>query len=253
MNNVTIIYGEQEQTALLTLNRPQVHNAVNEAMMQRFEEVITMLNNKPHIRAVILTGAGEESFCSGGDLKYFATFTTREQALQMSRRMRRILDGLSRGRILIGAANGRALGGGCEILSACHFRLAAQHAAFSFRQAANGLITGWGGGVRLLRLLSRTNALNLLLTGRTIDAFQAAEIGFIDEVTSPDELNSAARKLAADCLRNAAPAVRGFLELEREYQLKGREAAEKLEEKLFGDLWMGPDFREWLSGFIAKE
>ncbi len=137
MNTKQVVEFERHDAiALLRINRPEIHNAVNEAVMEHLENVQEEIYSDSSIRIIILTSAGRESFCSGGDLKHFASLKTREDALNMSRRMQAILNKFWQGdRVVIAAVNGKALGGGCEILTASHFRIAAEHATFSFRQA----------------------------------------------------------------------------------------------------------------------
>ncbi len=238
--------------AIIRLNRPEVHNAVNDEMMGAMEAILDELEKDNSIRVVILTASGDESFCSGGDLKYFATLNTREAALQMSRRMQNILSRLYDGsRVVIAAVNGQAYGGGCEILTACHFRIAASHAKMSFRQAANGIITGWGGGVRLFQLLGQSMALRLLLTSEDLNAAEAARIGFVDQVVPESELRETALELARKIITNSAEAVASFLEIAQHLRNGSIRQAKSFESERFADLWTREDFRRWHTGFLA--
>ncbi len=253
MSRSVVEFEVEGQVALIRLNRPEVHNAVNEEVMDRLEAVLDRIDQDDRIRVIILTGAGKESFCAGGDLKYFATLKSRDQALQMSRRMQAILNRLYLGdRVVIAAINGQALGGGCEILTACHFRIAADHATFSFRQAANGIISGWGGGVRLLHLLGRNRALRLLLTAEMFDARFGADIGFLDDVVPGNRLDEQVRVFADKILQNSPEAVRTFLRLSNLWQEGNIPEAVRFETEKFADLWVGEDFREWLNRFLKK-
>ncbi len=251
MTAEVVLYREEDEIARVTLNRPEVHNAVNREVMDRLEEIQRQLAESRTVRVVILSGAGRESFCSGGDLKYFATFRTREEALEMSRRMKNILDGFLNGRqVVIGAVNGLALGGGCEMLSACHFRIAAEHARFSFRQAANGLVTGWGGGRRIFQLLGVQRALRYFLTAEEFTARQALEIGFVDQVVPAEELLPVTLAFARRITAHPSAATEAFLQLARLARGSRWEGFTRLEEETFGDLWMGPDFRRWLENYL---
>ncbi len=238
---------------VITLNRPEVHNAVDASMMAALEDVLDRVDRQPEIRVLILTGAGH-SFCAGGDLTYFASLDSSDDGRAMSRRMSALLGRLADGpRPVIAAAGGDALGGGCEVLVACHLRLAAPNARFGFRQAAMGVVTGWGGGVRVLRLLGRARALRLLLTAETIDAAEAQRLGLVDFVASGgdqlmDEALSLARKIAA----NAPESIAAFLDLARTLEADGPAAAEQRETELFAQTWAGDHFRrrvaEWTEG-----
>jgi enoyl-CoA hydratase/carnithine racemase len=234
---------------VITLDRPEVHNAVDDAVMEALEAIVDDVDRRPDLRVLILTGAGR-SFCAGGDLKYFARLESREDGRAMSRRMSAVLRRLSDGpRPVIAAVNGNALGGGCELLLACHLRIAAPGARFSFRQAAMGVVTGWGGGVRLLRLLGKSRALRLLLTADVVDAAEARRIGLIDCVAEDPGLMDEAMDLARRIAANAPESIAAFLELARTWESAGGAAAERREAELFEQGWVGEHFRrkvaEW--------
>jgi enoyl-CoA hydratase/carnithine racemase len=250
MTTDPVLFEAEGPLGILTLNRPAKHNAVNEAVMVRLESLLDQIEAEREIRALILTGAGDRTFCAGGDLQYFAGLKTREEGEAMSRRMQAILRRLYQGeRVVIAAVNGQALGGGCEILTACHLRVAGETAGFAFRQAANGITTGWGGGVRLFRLLGRSKALDLLLTSRMIEASEALALGLIDRVVPPDQALPEARKLAQQICANPARAVRAFLELARVVDQGDSEAAVRRETELFGEGWESEEFGRVLARF----
>ena len=167
--------------------------------------------------------------------------------------MQAILDRIWNGdKVSIAAINGQALGGGCELLSVCHFRIAAEHAAFSYRQAQNGIITGWGGGSRLLRQLGRCQALRLLSTSETIDAAEALRIGLVDQIVSSDRLMDVCFELVDKIQQNSAMAVSAFLGIARAVELGDLDGARRLETEAFADLWIGDDFRKFLERFAGR-
>lgn len=242
-----------DQIAQIILNRPEVHNAVDVQVMEALEKALSAIAADENIRAIILTGTGSDTFCAGGDIRYFATLDTREACLAMSRRMQAILERLSNGgRPVIAAVNGNALGGGCEILTACHIRIAAAHATFSFRQAPNGIITGWGGGRRLLQQIGRSAALRLFLSGQTIDTQEALRIGLIDQVVAPEHLTETCRSLAGQIAANSPDAVKAFLELDERMAQRDWQTLPHFETERFADLWMGPDFRRFVNRFLQR-
>ena len=255
-DHVTLNFEPSEngsKIGVLTLNRPAVHNAVDKPSMALLETLLDEIEAEPAARVVILTGAGDRTFSAGGDLGYFATLDTRDAGVAMSRRMQTILGRLYDGdRVVIAAVNGQALGGGCEMLTACHFRIAAEHARFGFRQAVNGITTGWGGGLRLFALVGRARALDLLLTSRTIDADEALAMGLIDRIVPADGLMDAARELASSVCANSATATRAFLDLAHTIDRGDREAAVRRETEIFGDCWIGEDFRKTLKTFEER-
>ena len=239
---------------VIRLNRPQVHNAVDGATMEGLEGILDRVDREPDLRALVLTGAGERSFCAGGDLTYFAGLASREDGARMSRRMTALLGRLADGpRPAIAAVNGDVFGGGCEVLVSCHLRLAVAHARFSFRQAAMGVVTGWGGGVRALRLLGRARALRLLLTADVIDAAEARRLGLVDDVVDEagrlmDEALGLARRIAA----NPPEAVAAFLDLARTCDAEGAAAARRREAELFSRAWVGERFQSKLAEWSQR-
>jgi len=234
--------------ATLRLSRPARHNAIDGATMERLEEHLDTIEADDDVRVLIFTATGSRTFCAGGDLDYFSGLESREEGLAMSRRMQVLLDRLYRGpRPVIGAINGDAWGGGCELVTACHLRLAADNARFGFRQAAMGVVTGWGGGMRLFRLVGRAAALELLLTAEAVDATVARRLGLVDRVVPAAGLMDEAHELARRIAKNAPGSIRGFLELARAAQELPPAEARELETRLFGELWGEEHFQAKLA------
>ncbi len=238
---------------IFCLNRPDVHNAVDAQVIGSLETWLDRIEADPGLRVVVLTGAGSKTFCAGGDLAYFATLTSSDAGMAMSRRMQALLARLATGpRPVIAAINGDAWGGGCEILTACHLRIAAAGARFGFRQAAMGVITGWGGGARLFRLVGRSQALRLLLTAATFDAEEALRIGFIDRVVAAAELSAAVLALAEQIAANAPASVRAFLRLAELVESADPVTLSEAETQLFGECWTGDHFRQKVAAWSAQ-
>jgi enoyl-CoA hydratase/carnithine racemase len=245
-----LLVEHREHVAILMLNRPRVHHAVDLEMIAQWESALDAIEADDDLHIIILSGSGDKTFCAGGDLRYFATLNNREHCLEMSRRMQRLLERMYLGnRWVIAAVNGQALGGGCEILTACHYRIAADAASFAFRQAPNGIITGWGGGRRLLRLLPGSSALRLLLSGEHFDAMTAQELGFVDEVVPQAQLLQYALELAQKVLENPPQALRAFMELHRAHISGDWQSLSEWETERFADLWTGPHFQNILKRF----
>ena len=235
----------KENIAILRFNRPEVHNSINDQAMKQLEDHLDEIEANHKIRAIIITGSGPKTFCAGGDLRYFASLKTYDACLAMSKRMQAILERLIYGtRVVIAAINGQALGGGCEIITACHFRIAASHATFGLRQAPNGLITGWGGGKRLFKLIGKSSSLKLLLTGETIDVSEAIRIGLIDKSVEPDALMRSAIDMADRINKNAQVSVEVFLKLAEKLEFDDRKTVVKYETESFAELLMGNYFRD---------
>ena len=254
MTTETVKFHIENHTAFIILNRPEVHNAVNAEMMHELETVLDVIEANKELFCIILTGAGSESFCAGGDLKYFATLKTGVAGKEMSLRMQNILKRLWNGKIpVIAAVNGQVLGGGCEILTACHLRIATSTATFAFRQAANGIVTGWGGGVRLFQQISKSQAMRLLLMAEKIDAKEALKIGFIDKIIESPQLMNEAKRAANKICQNSENAIQKILELKRIIDQGDINRAIEFETNAFADLWDGNHFRNFIRGYIENK
>ncbi|MGH7880951.1 MAG: enoyl-CoA hydratase/isomerase family protein, partial [Candidatus Binataceae bacterium] len=233
--------------ATLTINRPAVHNAVSLATMAEIERVLDWLEADATVAALILTGAGDRSFVSGGDLKDFERITTYEAAVAMSRRMQRITARLRALPLaVIGAINGDCLGGGCEVALACDIRIVSERAHFGFKQVNLGITPAWGGRRRMVRLVGRARALTLLLTGELIDAAEAVRIGLADQMVASDRVVAAAEQLARTIAANPRMAVRAIKRLVNEDLAPDDERARAFEADLFAQTWISADHQEAL-------
>lgn len=162
------------------IDREEKRNAVNDEVMDGLQEVISYIQSNDDIRFLVITGAGEKSFCSGGDLSVFHALETEEQAFGMLSKMAKILYDLATLPVpTIALINGAAVGGGCEIATACDFRLVAKHAKCGFIQGTLGITSGWGGGTYLFeRGLSHDRALKMLVDAKPYSADRLYEIGW---------------------------------------------------------------------------
>ena len=172
--------------ALVTIDRPSAHNAISRPTMNELECVLDELE-RSDIRALAVRGAGTRVFVSGGDLKELATIKTADDAQSMALRMRAILDRLASLPVpVVGAINGHAFGGGCEVAMACDFRIAADDITLAFNQVDLGIMPAWGGVERLQDIVGRARSLYLLTTGTPIGAVAAADWGLVEEVVPRD-------------------------------------------------------------------
>ena len=242
----------REGTAVLTLHRPEVHNAVDRPMIRCLEQHLDTLDATPAVRVLVLTGAGSKTFCAGSDLEEFTRPGARERGLEITTRMQAVLHRLSSGpRVTLAALDGGAYGGGCELLTACHLRFASEGTRFSFRQAAMGVTTGWGGGGRLFRLVGRSNALRLLLGAEILDATEAHRLGLVDFLLPPGEALPAALAFAECILANGPNAITGFLEL-ADAAYRPLEEVLELERRLFVERYEGERFWNEVERWKAK-
>ncbi len=181
--------GEREMAYLLehkdgivtfTINREEKRNAVNDEVMDGLQEAITYVEQNNDVRFLVVTGAGEKSFCSGGDLSVFHALETEDEAFGMLSKMANILYKLATLPVpTIALINGTAVGGGCEIATACDFRLMASHAKAGFIQGTLAITSGWGGGTYLFeRGLRHDRALKMLVDAKAYDAQVLYDIGW---------------------------------------------------------------------------
>ncbi len=248
----TLLLALDGPVATVTLNRPQVLNALNAQVFNDLELVFTMLANDGSVRAVLLTGAGEKAFAAGADIRELAeTDAASGEALAL--RGQAVFEGIARcGKPVIACVNGFALGGGCELALACTLRIAADSARLGFPEVKLGLIPGYGGTQRLPRLVGSSAALRLILTGEPVVAEEALRIGLVDQVVAGGELLERARELALKLAALAPLALSAAIEAVREGADLPLGEALALEAKHFGRLSASADKHEGVHAFLAK-
>jgi enoyl-CoA hydratase len=238
--------------AVITLNRPEVLNALNAATIADLGHAFDALAGDESVRAIVLTGAGEKSFVAGADINELAVQTP-VQGQEHAAAGQRVFDRIETlGKPVIAAINGFALGGGCELAMACTLRIAADTARFGQPEINLGLLPGYGGSQRLPRLVGRGIALELLLTGEMISAARAFEIGLVNRVVPAADLLTEARTLAAVLAGKAPVAVRYILEAVQHGAEMPLAAAQHLEATLFGLVASTDDMREGTRAFLDK-
>jgi enoyl-CoA hydratase len=238
--------------AVLTVNRPQVLNALNNQTLEDLRRTLLALQRDPAVRAIVITGAGEKAFVAGADINELAVQTPvdgRAHALR-GQQVLNLIEHL--GKPVIAAINGYALGGGCELAMACTLRIAAETARFGQPEINLGIIPGYGGTQRLPRLVGTGRALEVLLTGEHMSAAEALRLGLVNRVVPAADLMSEARALATNLAAKAPVAVRYILDsVTKGMQLPLGEA-QVLEATLFGLVASTDDMREGTSAFLQK-
>ena len=252
MSFENILFEIREPLAILTLNRPKVLNALNQATFTELEAAFTELAASDSVRAILLTGAGEKAFAAGADIQELATISATE-GQRLAARGQRIFDLIeSCGKPVIACINGFALGGGCELAMACTLRLASETAKLGQPEVKLGLLPGYGGSQRLPRLIGKGAALKLLLTGEIISAAEAFRVGLVDEVVPAGELLKRGEQLALAISANAPLAVRQTIAaVHAGYDLPLRQALD-LEAALFGVCCATEDKAEGTRAFLEK-
>jgi enoyl-CoA hydratase/carnithine racemase len=207
---MAIDYTKEGRIAIFTINQPPV-NTINLETWQQLHQAMVDFRDNPELWVGIITGAGENYFCGGADLKDTVPFI-KEHGISPQESPPTPMRGLDLWKPLIAAINGAALGGGLEIALSCDIRIASETARLGTPEVTLGLIPGWGGTQRLPRMIPRCKAAQLLLTGKPIDAQEAYRIGLVNEVVSPEQVILKAKEWA-DIICQAAPlAVRAAKE-----------------------------------------
>jgi enoyl-CoA hydratase len=252
MGSPIIIFERRDQVAIIRLNRPEKRNALSLEMMIALSDTFKNIGDEPGIRAVILTGAGNEAFCAGTDITEL-TGVDETRAGEVSERGQALCSQIESCPVpVIAAVNGVAAGGGCELALACHIRIASPNASFSLPETRLGIIAGYGGTQRLAREIGHGLALEMMLTGRRVSADEALRIGLINRIAAERDLLTQAELLAQEISNLAPLAIRACLEaVTRGTDLPLAEGL-ALEAQLFSSLFATRDMREGTRAFLEK-
>ncbi len=248
----TLLVHKKEGYAIVTINRPDKLNALNNLTITELYSVMKDLNADDTVRAVVLTGSGEKAFVAGADISEIKEQDeiTGELFALKGQRVFRYIEQMAKP--VIAAINGYALGGGCELAMSCHIRICSTKAKFGQPEINLGLLPGYGGTQRLPRLIGRTDALYLLLTGEMIDANRAYDLGLVSEVVEPEQLLERAETLAKIISEKPPIAARYILKAVDEGLNMPIDAALNLEAELFGKICATEDMKEGTSAFLEK-
>jgi enoyl-CoA hydratase len=248
----TLLYDVASGLARITVNRPDKLNALNGTVIRELGDAAAAVANDPAVRAVILTGAGPKAFVAGADIGELTTQGPMEGKARARAGQLVFREFEHMNKPVIAAVNGFALGGGCELAMACHIRIASDTAKFGQPEVKLGLLPGYGGTVRLPRIVGKGRALELLLTGAMIDATEALRIGLVSRVVPADRLLAEAETLARSIMEQGPLAVRSVLEaVDAGYEMSQQDAL-LLEASLFGLLSSTDDMREGTRAFLEK-
>ncbi len=188
MEEVLVKQLSKEGVLTLSINRPEKRNAINFQLIREFEEAIELGIEDSNVKLIVVRGTGDRAFCSGGDLSEFHALHTEEDAFRMLSQMGDVLYKLATcPKPTIAYLNGHAVGGGCEIATACDIRIVKEGAKLGFVQGNQAITTGWGAGTLLVEKLPSAQALNLLYAASIIQAEKAKEVGFVSEIVQTEE------------------------------------------------------------------
>lgn len=252
MSFETLTVDDRGAIRVVTVNRPDKLNALNETTLSELDLAFSAAASTPQVRVIVLTGAGPKAFVAGADIAQMIALSPM-QARDFSRLgqglMRRI-EGL--GKPVIAMVNGFALGGGMELAMACHLRIASDNAKLGQPEINLGLIPGFGGTQRLLRLAGRSAALELCLLGQPIDAQRALALNLVNRVFPAAELEAETMKIATQLAVAAPQALRGILDAITIGGEAGLEAGLDYESQCFALAFSTEDMKEGTGAFLAR-
>ena len=237
---------------IVTIDRPKVLNALNAKTVEEIGHAFAEVRDDDAIRCVIVTGAGEKAFVAGADINELAKMTpiigkfVSEQGQNVFLMIERFP------KPVIAAINGFALGGGCELALACHMRIASDKAQLGLPEVSLGIIPGYGGTQRMVRLLGKGKAFELICSGERIGAADAEKIGLVNKVVPGDQLMAAAEELGKKIAAKSPMAVRAAIEAINSGSDMGLEEGQVLEATLFGLLCATEDMKEGMKAFLEK-
>lgn len=236
----------------LTINRPDKLNALNRAVLEILHDAIEDAATDDGVRVIVLRGAGDKAFVAGADIAEFKDYEPADAA-RMSARGQRLFRRIETlGKPVIAVLDGFALGGGLELAMACTLRIASTQAKLGQPEINLGLIPGYGGTQRLARLAGRGVALDLCLTGDMIDAGRAFDLGIVNRLHEPDELDKAVAKLAGKLAKGPPEAMRATIESIVIGADCALDTALEYETRQFALCFATEDMREGVDAFLSK-
>ena len=247
----TLLTSLEDQILTITINRPDKLNAINNTLMSELAEAIDEVYSNAEIRSAIITGSGAKAFVAGADIREFQGLTIDEGkklAQKGQDTFRKIEDSP---KPVVAAVNGFALGGGCELAMACHFRIASENARFGQPEVNLGLIPGFGGTQRLVQLIGKGRAIELMITGNMIDANTALQYGLVNYIVPQEELLNKAKSILAAANSKAPLAIAKCIEAANAVFDEARNGYE-VEMAGFGNCFGTEDMKEGTAAFLEK-
>ena len=249
----TLLTSLENGIFIITINRPEKLNALNATVFFELDKAMDELDNNPAMKSAIITGAGTKAFVAGADITEFAGLT-KEAAMALSKKGQDVFFKIENSKKpVIAAVNGFALGGGCELAMACHFRLASTNAKFGQPEVNLGLIPGYGGTQRLTQLIGKGKSMELQMTGDMVDAGEALRLGLINHVTDPENLLEKTTSILKIIQSKAPVAIAKIIEcVNRAMTNKNDTSGYDNEVHAFGECFATEDRIEGTTAFLEK-
>jgi len=247
----SILVHTENNICTITINRPDKLNALNESVMDDLDAAMDEVYSNADIRSVIITGAGNKAFIAGADISEFLSLTN-DEGSDLARKGQNIFFKIEHShKPVIAAVNGFALGGGCELAMACHFRIAADNAKFGQPEVNLGLIPGYGGTQRLTQLIGKGRALELMMSAAMIDANTALQYGLVNYVVPQEELMNKAVALLTN-INTKAPLAIGKCIQAANAVFDHTKDGFAVEANAFGECFATEDMKEGTTAFLEK-
>ncbi len=253
----TILTTLENNTLIITINRPDKLNALNAAVFNDLDKVADEIYENPEIRSAIITGSGTKAFVAGADITEFNALN-KEQAMAMAKKGQDVFFKIENSRKpVVAAVNGFALGGGCELAMACHFRLCSENAKFGQPEVNLGLIPGYGGTQRLTQLVGKGKSMEIQMTAQLVDANEALQLGLVNHVTTQENLLEKTKEILQIIHTKAPVAIGKIIEcinvaiVSDSAYTNGKSGFDK-EVECFGDCFDTKDMREGTNAFLEK-
>lgn len=250
--NNSLLVEVNERTAIITINKESSLNALDSDLLNNLSSLLDSLVLNNTVRGVVLIGAGTKSFAAGADIKEFVGMTSDEASLFAAKVQMEVMDKIAFfPKPIIAAVNGYALGGGLELAMACHIRVAVPSAQFGLPEVSLGIIPGYGGTQRLCQLIGRGRALEMIITGKMIDAEEALSYGLVNHVVSYEDLILKCEDILEKSYACSAHAISFAIEAIHKGVLDPS-LGYKIERELFGKSFATSDAKEGIQAFIEK-
>jgi enoyl-CoA hydratase len=247
-----VLFSKEEGIAQITINRPDKMNALNKAVLAELDHCFQRALNDSEVYGVMITGAGDRAFVAGADISEFSHYSA-EEARSLSAFGQALFRRIEESpKPVVAAVHGFALGGGCELAMACHLRIATRAARFGQPEVSLGLVPGYGGTQRLVQLVGKAKALEMLCTGDPIDAGEAHRLGLANHVVEEQsELLPRAQAILQRMFLRGSQAVAGCMSLVNDF-FRPDVDGYALETDCFGRLFETDEFREGVGAFLEK-
>jgi enoyl-CoA hydratase len=247
----TLLTSLENQILTITVNRPDKLNAINATVMSELDSVMDEVYSNTEIRSAILTGAGPKSFVAGADISEFQGLSVEEGSKLAKRGLDVFFKIENSPKPVVAAVNGFALGAGCEVAMACQFRIASENAKFGQPEVNLGLIPGYGGTQRLVQLMGKGRAIELLVSGNMIDANTALQYGLVNHVVPHEQLLDKAKSILSVVNSKAPLAIAKCIEAANAVYDESKDGYE-IEIKGFGECFGTEDMKEGTAAFLEK-